>query len=101
MVHVPAAAGNVCRVIKIVVRFWRGSIQAATHGSSGPQALPAPRRRTTPQLGEIVQSARPTRALLRVDPRLLDDERLPQARGDAFDLIVGVGLRVADSNRVR
>src|SRR5207245_4975585 len=52
-------------------------------------------------LREIVQSARPTRALLRVDPRLLDHERLPEARRDAPDLVVGVWLRLTDGHRDR
>src|SRR5207249_1968475 len=72
-------------------RFFR---PFATNGpkdlTSGSCALP-----------ETVQGARPPRSLLHVDPRLLDNERLPKARRDALDLVVGVWLRLADGHRIR
>src|SRR5207237_7117419 len=52
-------------------------------------------------LCEVIEGAGSPRALLRVDPGLLDDERLPETRGDPLDLVVGVGLRVADGHGVR
>ena len=51
-------------------------------------------------LAEIVGDVRPRSPALRVDPRLLDHERLPEARHDALDLVVGVWPRIADAHRI-
>src|SRR2546428_11119670 len=79
----------------------RASIELATHGCLCHLSRQRELRPPQPTLREIVQGARPARAFLRVDPGLLDHERLPEARGDALDLLVGVRLRGADGHRVR
>src|SRR5205814_7906514 len=79
------------------------SVNAATNISARmnvltARAAPGSKDRALPK---IVQRTCAACALLRVDPRLLDHERLPEARSDPLDLVVGVRLGIADGHRVR
>src|SRR5260221_12386715 len=84
----------------------RRSISAATSdphsGAAGRPLIFGTSRVTRPTLArpQIVQCSGAPCPLLRVDPGLLDHERLPQALGHAADLIVGERLRLAGRHRV-
>src|SRR5438105_14172756 len=78
----------------------RSSPPPASSGSpSAACSSPFPFASADLRSTQVLQRAGAARALLGVDPGLLDDERLPQARGHTLDLVVRGRLRLADRQR--